>query len=725
MIKIKESHLKELKKSCLTEETIERAGYYSTTYTYQNKEYPCWAIDCRNPFTGDLITSRYRFDLPFDPKRKYMQPNGSPQAVYFSQLISNSQWKTYSDDSSIPVVLVEGEKKADSMIQYLSDVCVIGLSGVCNWGKGGELNDLIQCFVIKGRQFNVVVDSDFKVNNKIKQAIYRLSEKLLRYGCKVDLTIAPGDSGSKSGIDDYLNSISEEERVLRLIKLMKNSERLTKTDLKKIASKVDKKVKQECRQKKPKVDNIDSKTFQITPGQIVLDRFFDGGDCYITLGNKLRKYNLDRGYYEEFNEDKVKNTIANFFDASFETAGYCKTQIIRDALEYVKIKTYIDPDLVNPPGLNTRSGYLELSYDSHGLPNFTLQGHSKEIYFTYCADVEFNENADDSILNKVLDEIIDEKQQKVLLRTIAAQFDTERVRTKINRIKALLLYGQGSNGKDTLGEWMYHLFSEGFTNVSLQDFRQADQGRSFGIFDLYRSRVNWSSENKVISIDNCETLKIAITGDSLKVEEKHKQGFSFKSKCVLLFNLNKAPKLESNQEAITSRYGILNFRNIFKLSPNPAKPHEKKADPRLKEDKAYIKKNILPALLNKLIQEFKSIFTEGIDYSINMELLQHIREESNHLHRFITARNLKECSPNQGITASAIHYEYLEWCIEEGLCVGDNDDKKNLKFFDQNNYDRIIRTPNEMGRRLREIFPDLEEFRTSSHRNLGLNFFSK
>jgi phage/plasmid-associated DNA primase len=735
---LNERHLNTLLTSGLSVDSISNAGYYSTAVTIDNKEEGCFAVPCVNPFTGKTIVTRYRLDNP-SGKRKYYQHAKTPQAIYFSKLIEN--WSSKASDPNLGVILVEGEKKTDSVLSIARNQInslVIGLTGVWNWGKDHELNDLLQRFVIKNRQFKILVDSDFKTNNNIKQAIYRLAAKLLDYDCKVDLVIVPGNPESpdeKYGVDDFLMQFTEADRAQELFKLINNSEKITKSKIGKLTSRINKKVKQEYREQKPNQEGKVSSTFERTAGQIVLDRFFNSGKGYITYAGNLRIYDKQFGYYKEINEDHIKFLIADFFDSSFETAGFSKASTIKSSIEYVKIKTYVDPDKVNPAGINVRNGYLKLDYTKDGFPAFSLMPHESNVYFTYYADVEYNPQADDTILQNVLDDMLDHEQQVILLKTIASQFDITKVRQNLGRLRILLLLGVGSNGKDTIREWVSLFIPEGFTNIPLQAFKQADQGRSFGIFDLTKSRINWSSENTTVALDSCQSLKNCSTGDPILVEEKMKQGIQVRANCPFLFNINELPKLEAQQEAILSRYAVVKFPNIFKLNPDPNKSYEKKADPRLKEDPEFIKKHVLSALLNRLVIEFQLIFKEGIDYSINQELMTDIRESSNHLIQFVNDKHLKECDMNIGLDVTYIHGVYLNWCLEEGYisCRDDMSDKdftidrnsKIEKYNHPNNFDRIITNPREMGKRLRNIFPNLEASRNSEKRTISLNFFEK
>ena len=91
---------------------------------------------------------------------------------------------------------------------------------------------------------------------------------------------------------------------------------------------------------------------------------------------------------------------------------------------------------------------------------------------------------------------------------------------------------------------------------------------------------------------------------------------------------------------------------ILKSKPDPENPREKKADPRLKEDSKFIIENIMPAFLNRLVNEFKELLSKGIDYSCNESLMQDIREDNDHFLEFVNATGLAECDIKNGLNAS-------------------------------------------------------------------------
>ena len=289
-----------------------------------------------------------------------------------------------------------------------------------------------------------------------------------------------------------------------------------------------------------------------TSGQVAFEDIFDNGKDYITLGDEIHHY--QDGYYKMIDSGYYQHEIAKYFNIyPTDKKGkkdFAKAAAVKEALKFVKAMTYRDVDNINPPGINLRNGYLKLSYNGNKEPIFERVEHSPTNIFTYKADFEYKPDCDTALLQETLDNILDRTtegeisedrpQQKILLGVLAASLDLQEVRKRRGRIiRLLLLIGEGSNGKDTVKTWITLLYGKhGVTIVSLGAFHSADRGRSFSLYPLLSSKVNWPSENQKIKIDSCQTLKSFITGDDITIERKFKDPFDIKPRAIGLFNLN-------------------------------------------------------------------------------------------------------------------------------------------------------------------------------------------
>ena len=137
---------------------------------------------------------------------------------------------------------------------------------------------------------------------------------------------------------------------------------------------------------------------------------------------------------------------------------------------------------------------------------------------------------------------LDRRQRNLFFEIAGVSLDIKMARTKMGRdIRAAIMKGIGSNGKDSLRSCLSIVFGGQISDVTLSDFSIYDNGRKFPLCRLKGSPVNWPSENKPTDISNLQSLKAAITGDNLSYEIKGKQEKPFTPNAVFFFNLNDTP----------------------------------------------------------------------------------------------------------------------------------------------------------------------------------------
>lgn len=461
-----------------------------------------------------------------------------------------------------------------------------------------------------------------------------------------------------------------------------------------------------------------------TAEQVAFQDVYDRGTNYATIGTSL--YHYENGQYIEIPDPLVKRKIAEYFNVYPTGEGqnkYATDLKVKSALNFVKSLLQIPGDLVNPPGVNLNNGFLQPTYSRSEEVEFTLLSHTPSRYCTYKAVFDYLPCADPTEFQKIMDNMLPSPYQEILFRVLGASLDLQEVRKRKGReARLLLLYGTGSNGKDTIKEWISMLYAgHGVTSVTLQAFKRGDGPGNFALAPLVYSRLNWSSENAAISIDHCQTLKNFASGDEITVEEKNKQGFTLRPKAVGLFNINELPHIETTQEAISSRFAMIKFPYTF--TKNPLRPNERNVNPRIKGDPEFIQNTILPALLNRIIQGFKDILKSGVDYSTTDDLMKMVREENSHLVQFIEEEGLVECSHNEGITAREIFLRYETWCKNNGLVDFSSSDLKTIKRNDPSPYDKILTSETQVQQRFRKLFPGLDTKRHGKRgRILNLKF---
>jgi hypothetical protein len=145
---------------------------------------------------------------PERPGHRYEQPCkhlGAPGNV----LDVHPSARNLIDDRSVPVIFVEGLKKADSILSAARRegvrVLVVAVTGVWNWMADGEAIADMFDIPVEGRRVTICFDSDMLRNPSVQDACSRLAEHLIGRGAGVFITyLRDQNDGSKTGADDFL-----------------------------------------------------------------------------------------------------------------------------------------------------------------------------------------------------------------------------------------------------------------------------------------------------------------------------------------------------------------------------------------------------------------------------------------------------------------------------------------------------------------------------------------
>ena len=445
-------------------------------------------------------------------------------------------------------------------------------------------------------------------------------------------------------------------------------------------------------------------------------KFFFSKNDWICVNGRLHEYRDN--YYAEVPDEYLVSKIHRFCygyavtnkkgEISFP---YANSRSAAEVLKFQKGLVTVPAEEINPPGINCTNGILKIKWEGN-TPEFKLIEHNPIHYYTYPPLVEYNPEADSKQCDRLL-KCLDPEQQEVFLRNVSASIDLPTVRRIGGReVKALLLSGLGSNGKDALREVVSTIWGhEGMTSCSLADFQSYDDGRKFSLSALRGSRINWASENPQTSrIDKLQALKLFVTGNKLHAERKGKDHIEFTPTATGLFNVNEVPALQGTMQAIVDRIGVIQFRKTFKKTPDPSNPNEMLADPRFAYDSEFIRNEVAPAFLNKLLQALKDLCEFGIDYGCTEEAFADMQKRNNHLFQFIEDVNLVEDSEST-VTASEL-WDYLEsWYKDQGtLTIAENGKREWVEQTRPS--DKNVKASSQVCDRLLQIFPNAKKVKT-------------
>lgn len=169
--------------------------------------------------------TRYRvFVEPGTPEKdapsKYLQGKDTGVALYFSKLLPGG-WRKVIADPAVPVLVTEGEKKADA--GCLLGIPTIAVGGVDSWGSDGRLLSEWEQFLSPERSFVIAYDSDGVYKRAVGTGAERLAAELRLGGADVRIAFLPPHGDAKVGLDDFIQQdpSTAKERVHQVLRAAK------------------------------------------------------------------------------------------------------------------------------------------------------------------------------------------------------------------------------------------------------------------------------------------------------------------------------------------------------------------------------------------------------------------------------------------------------------------------------------------------------------------------
>lgn len=300
---------------------------------------------------------------------------------------------------------------------------------------------------------------------------------------------------------------------------------------------------------------------------------------YSTEEDKSNKY----FFQGMFNPNVLKDEIIKEYDLIYvESSGfyrfgqYWKTiseqeikQICQSKLGYsarsgridgvvnlLKAKVFIHPELINHNRnrLVLKNGTLDLSNWAN--PVFHENTFYREDYSTIQLNCNYDKKAECNEFQHFLSTTFESDKDRInLVCEIIGYCLTPSTIFQ----KAIILYGEGSNGKSVLLNTIENLLTT--KNISSVSMNDLDKPFSRGA--LQNKLLNISSEQEGYISDTAYFKKV-VAGDTIDAQFKFKDQFEFRPFCKMLFAMNRLPATKDRTEGFYRRCLIIPFNRIFK-----------------------------------------------------------------------------------------------------------------------------------------------------------------
>jgi len=673
---------------------------YSPTQNVVRYQWP----DAANPKGYDKTFSQFHIDA--DGKKVWTKGNARWPAYRLDEVIEIL--KTVSNDDPIGIAMLEGEGNVE--LARSIRLAALTLQG-SNWSDP-ETQKMLEALWATGKNISLIIIRDNDDTGIEKGAGIELVARHIQFPCLViDPRTMWADIPEKGDIQQFLEAMEADEFLIRveaeITKATNSSE--SNNSLTSHPRTCEYVV---CLSSKSSIGDYIPDTAP-TPEQSYVQKAVEAlysSGHWVSFGGQL--FAFTGTHYELRPEGTEKRRILDWLStySEFVRGKYrctrANTASVNEVYGYILLAVAIDPNTINPEGLNSSSGVVKINSDG----SHTLVPHDPKNVYTYVG-CKYDPNIDPTHRDRLL-ECLEPPQRKIFLRTAAAALNLKLVRSKLTGrgVKGLLCHGEGSNGKDTLRAVLAAVYGQGMTGKSLSDFKAYDMGRKFTLAAIEGSICNWASENtSKVDLDNIQSLKQFITGDPLDIERKGKDSYEYKSAAIFFANCNKLPSITGGTAAIDDRYGILKFDKTY-VRKAIAAEGQLEADPRFKDDEKFILEQVAPAMLNKLLEEFPLLLSEGIDYKATKDAMQKAQEESRHLWQFAREVGL-EVQAGGRVWAKDVWELLVDWYEGMGILdkePGSNGKEKLIWNELPNKYDAPVKAINQLASRLTEIFPKLQ-----------------
>jgi putative DNA primase/helicase len=674
---------------------------YSPTQKVVRYEWP----DETNPKGHSKTYSQFHIDP--DGKKVWTKGDARWPAYRIDEVIE--VLKTVPDDEPVVIPVLEGEKNVE--IARRIRLAAVTLQG-SNWSDP-ETQRMLEALRATGKNVSIAKLRDNDDRGIEKSQSVSLVARHIQFPCLViDPAAMWANIPEKGDIQQFLEAMEVDEFLIRLQAEITKAANSSESNNSLISHPRTCKCVV-CLSSNSSADDYIPDTAPSAGQNFILkaeDALYSDGH-YVSIGGLL--YRFTGSYYEELNESSEKRRIGGWLKTYSEKVkgawvnNRADTASVNAVFSWVVNQTAIDPVEVNPGGLNCSNGVVKINPDGSHL----LMPHNPKQVYTYVG-CRYDPDIDLTNCDRLL-ECLEPSQREIFLRTAAAALNLKLVRSKLTGrgVKGLLCHGEGSNGKDTLRAVLATVFGRGMTGRSLSDFKSYDMGRKFALAGIEGSICNWASENTAkVELDNIQSLKQFITGDPIDIERKGKDSYEYKSAAIFFANCNKLPSITGGTSAIDDRYGILRFDKTYARNAIAAEG-QLEADPRFKDDEKFILEQVAPAILNKMLERFPLLLTEGIDYKATKDAMQKAQEESRHLWQFVRDVGI-EVQTGARIYIKDLWELLQNWYVETGtLEIEEGSNGKNKLIWHDlpNKYDTPVKAVNQVFARFSEIYPKLQK----------------
>ena len=354
------------------------------------------------------------------------------------------------------------------------------------------------------------------------------------------------------------------------------------------------------------------------------------------------------GFYRYNEAEKVWETTSDLALASFAQQHFRPYPDNKLASEFIGFMRRND---VKPADwlveaskrkLNLENGVLDLK-------TFQMFEHSSDFGFMQKLPYAYDEKATCPAFDKFMKDITCDRQdlEDILLEFMGYAISGDTCWQH----KALILLGEGGNGKSTFNNVLKALVGTGHSTLNMKAIND-DQKRAM----LEGKLFNVGDENSPRSFINNDIFKSLISGDDIDIKIVYKKPYTIRNRTKLIFNCNKMIETDDKTRGMLRRLLFIPFDAEFRPGTDNFDAHI--------EDKL---KGELPGILNRCIEGYNRLvrqrdFTKSessADVLDDYQVDEHVNDIEIWSTTFLQVQNDKNLFVDVKTQA---YPSYVDWC---------------------------------------------------------------
>jgi putative DNA primase/helicase len=312
-----------------------------------------------------------------------------------------------------------------------------------------------------------------------------------------------------------------------------------------------------------------------------LVKFFKRKHAYKCTSKVCFTYNGK--FYAEYKDEY----LASFAQTNFKPE--CRLMMCREFEAMIHRTELVDSDawtMGTERKVNFQNGVLDVETGE-------LLPHNADQLFKYCLPFEYNPNAKSPAFDKFMDEVTG--NDSVMKQTLLEFGGYALSGDDCSFQKALLLEGEGANGKSTFMDTIKAVAGKrGYSSLSFQEMINPDRrtpldGALFNITEE-TPRALWDTT----------VFKALVAGGEVQVRHLYKTGYSIQNRAKLIFSCNELPTVPDASRGFFRRFLIIPFRAHFSLEKGNV---DKQIGKKLAAE--------LPGIFNQFLDGYRRLKEQG------------------------------------------------------------------------------------------------------------------